>query len=265
MLENEMFRKVIDQFHKKSLYLLFYFQGEPYLNPRFLEMVNYSSSKKMYTATSTNGHYLDEENAKHTVESGLSRLIISIDGTTQEVYEQYRVGGNLEKVLEGARRIIKWKKKLRSSTPQVVFQFLVVRPNQHQIIEAEKMAGEIGVDKIVFKTAQIYDYKKGSDLIPTLKKYSRYTLKGDNTYVIKNKLENHCWRLWHSTVITWDGKMLPCCFDKDAHYKMGDLRKDRFGYLWKSKGYMEFRKSVLFSRKEIDICTNCTEGLKVFS
>ena len=90
------------------MYLVFYFQGEPYLNPQFLDMVKYASGKKIYTATSTNAHYLNEANAKKTIESGLDRLIISIDGTTQDVYQQYRVGGNLEKVLEGARNVVKW-------------------------------------------------------------------------------------------------------------------------------------------------------------
>ena len=110
------------------MYMLFYFQGEPFLNPRSIEMIRYASSKRIYTATSTNAHYLDDESARQTVESGLDRLVISIDGTTQETYQQYRIGGSLQKVLNGARNVIEWKKKLKSSTPYVVFQFLVVRP-----------------------------------------------------------------------------------------------------------------------------------------
>src|SRR5688500_14206382 len=83
MLQKDFFRETIDQLHKELLYLVFYFQGEPYLNPAFLDMVQYASSKKIYTATSTNAHYLTDAAAKKTVESGLDRLIISIDGTTQ--------------------------------------------------------------------------------------------------------------------------------------------------------------------------------------
>ena len=94
MLQKDFFSETIDQLHKELFYLVFYFQGEPYLNPGFLDMVKYAASKKIYTATSTNAHYLTDENAKRTVESGLDRLIISIDGTTQETYQQYRVGGN---------------------------------------------------------------------------------------------------------------------------------------------------------------------------
>src|ERR1044071_3289091 len=125
MLQKNFFRDTIDQLHKELLYLVFYFQGEPYLNPDFLEMVKYASSKKIYTATSTNAHYLNDDNARRTIESGLDRLIISIDGTTQDVYQQYRRGGRLNKVLEGAKNIVKWKRELKSKTPFVIFQFLV--------------------------------------------------------------------------------------------------------------------------------------------
>src|SRR5437868_5715988 len=133
MLEEDLFKKTIDELHKTLIYLIFYFQGEPFLNPKFLDLVAYASSKGIYTATSTNAHYLNDSNAKKTVESGLDRLIISIDGTTQDVYQQYRVGGYLDKVMEGAKNIVKWKKQLRSKTPFIVFQFLVVKPNEHQI------------------------------------------------------------------------------------------------------------------------------------
>jgi MoaA/NifB/PqqE/SkfB family radical SAM enzyme len=129
MLQQDFFKTTIDEIYKELLYLIFYFQGEPFLNPDFLTMVQYASSKGIYTATSTNAHYLTDDVAKRTVESGLDRLIISIDGTTQDVYQQYRVGGNLEKVLQGAKNIVKWKKELNSKTPFVFFQFLVVKPN----------------------------------------------------------------------------------------------------------------------------------------
>ena len=171
MLQQDFFKETIDSIHKDLSYLIFYFQGEPYLNPEFLPMVAYASKKKIYTATSTNAHYLNDEMARKTVESGLDRLIISIDGTTQEVYQQYRIGGKLDKVLEGARNIVKWKKELKSATPFVIFQFLVVRPNEHQIEDVKKLGKEIGVNEVAFKTTQIYDYENGSNLIPTIDYY----------------------------------------------------------------------------------------------
>lgn len=266
MLEKNFFRDTIDQLSKELLYLIFYFQGEPYLNPEFLEMVQYASKKGIYTATSTNAHYLNDANAKKTVESGLDRLIISIDGTTQDVYEQYRVGGKLEKVLEGTRNIMKWKKELKSKTPFVFFQFLVVKPNEHQIENIKQLAKEIGVDDVRFKTAQVYDYENDpNNLIPTIDKYSRYKKNKKGEFEFKNSLDNHCWRLWHATVITWDGLVVPCCFDKDAQHRLGDLKGMPFKEIWHNKEYVNFRKSILQSRSNIDICANCSEGTKVWS
>jgi len=266
MLKNDFFQETIDQLAPDLLYLVFYFQGEPYLNPDFLDMVKYAAQKKIYTATSTNAHYLTDQNAKRTIESGLDRLIISIDGSTQEVYEQYRVGGNLEKVLEGARRIVKWKKALKSKTPFIFFQFLVVKPNEHQLEDIQKLADEVGVDEVRFKTAQVYDYEKDPNkLIPQNEKFSRYKKNEQGDYEFKNALDNHCWRLWHATVITWDGLVVPCCFDKDAQYKMGDLKGKPFKEIWQDKEYVQFRKQILQSRRNIDICANCSEGTKVWN
>jgi radical SAM protein with 4Fe4S-binding SPASM domain len=265
MLQKSFFEQTIDDIHKDILYLIFYFQGEPFLNPEFLAMVKYAAQKKIYTATSTNAHYLTEEKAKQTVESGLDRLIISIDGTTQDVYQQYRVGGNLEKVIAGAKNIVKWKKELNSKTPFVVFQFLVVKPNEHQLEEVKQLAKEVGVDDVWFKTAQVYDYENDpNQLIPTLNKYSRYKKNADGTYAAKNKLQNHCWKLWHANVITWDGLVVPCCFDKDAMHQLGNLNMQSFKEVWQNDNYKQFRKELMTSRKNIDICANCSEGLKVW-
>lgn len=264
MLDNQFFRQTIDELHKELLYLIFYFQGEPYLNTAFLDMVKYASSKGIYTATSTNAHYLTDANARKTVESGLDRLIISIDGTTQDVYTQYRVGGHLDKVIAGAKNIVKWKKELKSKKPFVFFQFLVVKPNEHQIGDIKKLAAEIGVDEVRFKTAQVYDYEEGNRLIPTIDKYSRYHRNDDGTYSIKNKLSDHCWRLWHSPVITWDGLVVPCCFDKDATHRLGDLKSSNFKTLWHNDNYVRFRSQIIKGRKHIDICANCSEGTKVW-
>ena len=264
MLQEDLFKQTIDELHETLLYLIFYFQGEPYLHPQFIDLVQYAAQKGIYTATSTNAHYLTDAAARKTVESGLDRLIISIDGTTQDTYQQYRVGGKLEKVLEGTRNIIKWKKQLNSKTPHVVFQFLVVKPNEHQIAEVQQLAKELGVDEVGLKTAQIYDYEQGSELIPTIDKYARYAKQTDGTYRIKNKFIDHCWKMWHSCVITWDGLVVPCCFDKDAHYRLGDLKAQTFSELWQSKPYQDFRKSLIRSRSEIEMCKNCTEGTKVW-
>lgn len=265
MLDQLLFEKIINEISSSLSYLIFYFQGEPYLHPQFLDMVRMASSKGIYTATSTNAHYLDEARARETITSGLDRLIISIDGTSQDTYASYRIGGKLDKVIEGTRTLLRLRKEMRSATPHVVFQFLVVKPNEHQVPEVYALAKDLGVDNVWLKTAQIYDFKNGSPLIPEKEEFSRYRKLPDGTYAIKNQLLDHCWKMWHSCVITWDGRVVPCCFDKDAHHVMGDLKEQSFREIWFSKEYDSFRATLLRSRAEIEMCRNCTEGTKVWA
>ena len=165
-LKSDSFDRLVTQLEKELIYLTFYFQGEPFINPDFLGMVKTASSRGIYTSTSTNAHFLNEETAIKTIQSGLDRLIISIDGTTQEIYEMYRKEGNLQKAIEGTRQVVAQKKRLNSQTPHIIIQFLVVRHNEHQINDVFDLANELGVDEVRLKTAQVYDYEKGNDLFP---------------------------------------------------------------------------------------------------
>lgn len=261
----ENFKKIIDQYAHKAFFLNLYFQGEPFLNPAFNGLVQYAHQKRIHTSTSTNAHYLTESMSMEVVKSGLDRLIISIDGTTQDTYEQYRVGGSLQKVKAGIENILRAKQKMKSKTPYVVLQFLVVKPNEHQIQEVQAFGRESGVDEVKLKTAQIYDYQNGNHLIPTLEKYARYIKQPNGQYRLKHQLKDECWKMWHSNVVTWDGDVVPCCFDKDAKYVMGNILLEPLGVVWNSPKYQAFRKQIWAGREQIDICQNCTQGAKVFS
>ncbi|MBW7845202.1 MAG: SPASM domain-containing protein [Bacteroidia bacterium] len=265
MLDFELYKKVIDETYQELVWLILYFQGEPFLNKQFLDFVRYADKKNIYTVTSSNSQYFTDELARKTVESGLDRLIISIDGTTQETYGKYRIGGKVEKVIEGTKNLLAWKQKLNSKTPHIIWQFIVFKHNEHQLPEIKKLAKEIGVDELGIKTAQIYDYQTSDSFIPENTKLSRYKKDEYGKYQIKNKLLNHCWRMWRGSVITWDGLVVPCCFDKDAKHRFGDVKTQTFDEVWKSERYQKFRKAILKSRKEIDICKNCTEGTKVWN
>ncbi len=264
MLKTSTYETIIEQIYKKTAYITLYFQGEPYLNNQFLEMVQFANQKKLYTATSTNAHYLTVENCKKTIESGLDRLIISIDGIDQEAYGKYRIGGRLDKVLEGTKNLVEQKKLHKAKTPHIIWQFIVFKHNEHQLDDIKQLAKTYQVDELSIKTAQIYDYETGNDLIPENEELSRYK-KSENLFEIKNKLLNHCWKLWSSCVFTWDGKVVPCCFDKDATHQLGEIKNNSFEEIWQGKQYHQFRTQILKGRKHIDICKNCSEGTKVWS
>ncbi len=266
-----IFRSFIDQASPALSYLTLYFQGEPYLNRDLFDMTSYARNRGIFVTTSTNGHFLDPENAEKTVLSGLNRLIISVDGTTQESYEQYRIGGVLETVIKGIRNLAEARKRLQRKNPRIIIQFLVLRSNEHQINDIRKKVKEWGGDKLELKTAQFYDYEQGNPLMPKGRRFSRYAERASggagrtssNLQIFKftNPLPNHCFRMWSSCVVTWDGKVVPCCYDKDAEHVLGDLTVTPFREIWKSGVYNSFRKRILDNRKSIGICTNCMEGM----
>lgn len=264
-LDTAAHEKMLASIGKQTFYINYYFQGEPFIHPAFLELIASAHQRNIYTATSTNAHFITAKNAKAIVQSGLDRLIISIDGLTQATYEQYRVHGKLEKVIAGTKHMVEAKKSLNSKTPHLIFQFLVVKPNEHEIPAVFKLAKELDVDEVRLKTAQLYDYENGNPLLPENEKYARYKLGKDGKYHPKYKLVDQCWRMWSSTVLTWDGKVVPCCFDKDAKHVLGDVTKTPFSTIWKSAQYTNFRKAVFTNRQAIDICKNCSEGTKVWA
>jgi radical SAM protein with 4Fe4S-binding SPASM domain len=235
-----------------------YFQGEPLLHPEFPSFLH--QARKVYKTISTNGHFLTETIAKEIVKSGRGKIIISMDGLDQETYSLYRTNGDLERVMEGLNNISQARKKYKSVF-NIEVQMLVNRFNEHQVEEFRKFARELGV-KPVLKTMQIYDTEAYSRWLPESERFRRYSeVAGE--YRIKSDLPNRCSRLWFVPVITWDGRVLPCCFDKDATYVMGDLGSSTFRDIWKGEKYRKFRRAVLSERNKFDICRNCTSGIRL--
>jgi len=226
------------------------------LHPSFFSFLKKAGG--IYTTVSTNGHFLSEENANKLATSGLNNLIISLDGLDQQAYSSYRVNGNIDLVLQGIKNVADAKRK-NSSKLKLTIQVLINRNNEHQIKQIRNYARAMKAN-LRFKSMQIIDEKSFEQWLPTDRQYSRYEMKGGQ-YTIKNRMPDKCARLWFNPVITWDGKVLPCCFDKDAHHVMGDLNEDSFKDIWNGPKYRLFRKEIFSERKMIEICRNCTSGL----
>ncbi len=257
----ELYHQFLEEKWRDLIYLNFYFQGEPFLNKQLPNMIRDAADKRIYTSVSTNANLINEVLAEKIVLSGLNRLIISIDGTTQESYEQYRKGGRLDKVLKATEYIQKYKKKHKSIYPKIVFQFLVFRHNENEIQSIKTLAEKYKIDKLELKTAQIYDFENKEELIPTIDRYSRYRKNEKGEWVIKNKLNHKCWRMWHSSVITQNGDVVPCCFDKDADFQYGNINETSLKTAEKSTNYKNFRQLIQDKRSKIEMCKNCTEGM----
>jgi radical SAM protein with 4Fe4S-binding SPASM domain len=256
-MDIELFKKVMKELAPFLYNVNLYFQGEPMLHPLFFSFIE--NCTKPQTVVSTNGHFLSEENSDKIVRSGLNKLIISIDGMDQETYSAYRVNGSVKSVVEGLKNVAR-AKNAHTSSLKIEIQFLVNRHNEHQIPQIRQLAKSVNAS-LGLKSMQIIDKEVIASWLPSDRRFKRYKMK-DEGYVIKNSLPDRCARLWFNPVITWDGKVVPCCFDKNAEYIMGDLNYDSFREIWNGPKYRIFRKSILSGRKTIEICRNCTSGLK---
>jgi radical SAM protein with 4Fe4S-binding SPASM domain len=261
-MELSLYKKIINELAPSLMYINLYFQGEPLLHPGIFEMIAEAKKKRIYTIISTNGHFLNARNSMKIIESKLDRLLVCVDGMTQDVYEKYRKKGNVKKVITGIETLVKCKKSQKSANPHIIIQSLVTRHNQRQLGEMKKFFKHLGANQVSFKSIQVTNPEKENTLIPTKGKYSRYRISDKGNYIIKNRLPDKCWRIWGSTVITYNGMVIPCCFDKDASHVFGNIYESSIKEIWKNGKYNEFRKNVLASRKNIGICCNCTEGLK---
>lgn len=254
-----LFKKVIDEVQPHAFYLTLYFQGEPLLNPDFCEMVRYAKQHQFYVCTSTNAHLLTAEMAENIVASGIDKVIVSLDGATQESYAIYRKNGNLQQVLKGIQNLVEAKNKQVTYMPYIEVQTIVFSFNEHELSILKELSNTLGADAFVIKTAQLYNYQSGHSLMPKSSRYSRYVAQADGTYRLKKRQRNRCLRCMNTAVVTWDGLLLPCCFDKDTRYAYGSIAHQSFAAVYTNAQARTFRQQVFQHRNAIEICTNCSE------
>lgn len=242
------------QLHKPhAFYCNLYFQGEPFLNPDIFDTIKTTVSANYYTVISTNGHFLKEDQCHKIIESGLHRIIISLDGTDTESYQSYRAGGSFEAVTRGIQRLASLKKKKGSSYPYLVIQFLVNKTNEHQLDHARTLSRNLGADELQFKSMQIYSSKGMSEFLPVKKQFRRYDNAGG---LVKKSIS--CFRLWSHMVYTSDGEAVVCCYDKEPNHPLGN-REENSMDIWRSERLQNFRERILKGIDTPEICTNCGE------
>jgi radical SAM protein with 4Fe4S-binding SPASM domain len=263
-----IFERVLEQVQSTAHTMQFYFQGEPLLNKQLPEMIAMAHQVGLYTIVSTNAQALSRSTAEALVNSGLNRIIVSIDGFSEESYAAYRVGGSLQKALEGLKHIANAKAEFHSRI-RIELQVLRLKSNEHEWGWIKKNYKELGATHLVFKTAQLYDFEHGHPLMPTDERYSRYRKTADGTYVHKkaSRLSPYCLfasspckRLWSGCVITTSGDVLPCCYDKNHRHAYGNITQESLAEIYHSTKANALRRCVLRHQGEpLEMCKNCNQ------
>jgi len=126
-------------------------RGEPLLHPQLEGIVADTKARTAAkTRLSTNGSLVTESRARRLLDAGLDLIIFAVDGLTQQTYAAYREGGRLATVTANLRRLCELKHRGGYAT-RVVFQFIPMAANEHEVPQVADFAYELGVDVVKLK------------------------------------------------------------------------------------------------------------------
>jgi radical SAM protein with 4Fe4S-binding SPASM domain len=245
---------------------LFYL-GEPLLCPELPEMIEYARAHRMRVAVSTNMNRLDVAMADRLIDSGVDDLIVSLDGATPEVYEHYRIGGNLSQVLANVTVLLDRKRERDAENPNVRLQCVVFRHNEHELPAVKALGEQLGVEVFVRQgilggCGHSPPVKKDMALAQEwLTRNPEYHDEYDYFSDAPTLKQGACPYLWKVVTINYDGSVLPCCWAYDNRHRFGNLLEQDFAEIWNNEYFRSARR--LFGRGRIGqamprtICAQC--------
>jgi len=265
----EHFKRVMDEVAPYTNTLLFYFMGEPFLNKSSYDMIRYAKEKGIYVATSTNGDFVDPQ---RLVDCGVDLVYFQIGGMTQKTHETYRVASHLDKILPNLGAAIAAKRQkygsrlegeeYRRAAPEIAVGLIVMKHNEHEIPEFLDWGNRIGADRVNIVPPVVRTVAQGRQLLPNDSKFWVYdydAFQSDGVLEPKPSHHNDCTLIWNSTVITWNGDVVPCCRDPRGKFVMGNVFETPLKQIWNNKKYRAFRKRILTNQSSVGICRLCTE------
>lgn len=254
------FRHIIDQVKGYVRTAGLYFFGESLLHPDIFEMVRYCISNGIVPRITTNGMFIDKHIDK-IIASGLPALIIAIDGYNAKLHERYRIGSDFNRIVSGIKTLNKRKKELGSSKPSIFIQSLAFGYNDEE--KMKSLTKEIGADGLKMKAPRLTDYRHEFDadkyrgFLPKENKNRR--VNGMNEVPFAKDMK-YCAYL-RNPVITWDGMVMPCCFDWLGQEVLGNIFEKNLLAILRSKRSRKVLKG--YFDKKLSICGPC-DGLYTF-
>jgi MoaA/NifB/PqqE/SkfB family radical SAM enzyme len=242
--------------------------GEIFLNPELKKIIKFAYEKNI-GLKATNGANLndvDDELLEYLVKYKFRRLLVSIDGASNETYKIYRKGGNFNKVIENIKKINNYKKVHGSEYPKLMWQFVIFGHNEHELEAARSMAKELGmifIPKLNWNAS--YSPIKDKDYVSDHSGLGAATKK---EFEQKHKISYTvpCFQLWNAPQINWDGKLLGCF--KNYWQDFGNVFDSGLKELLDSERYEYAKRMILGKEKAMrdDIpCSRCSQYLEHFA
>ncbi|RPI58654.1 MAG: radical SAM protein, partial [Chloroflexi bacterium] len=234
-------RGIVDEIAPYTYRIELYNWGEPLLHHEIVEMIRYASDKRIAVGLSSNLNRLEPETARHLVRSGLSQLVVSIDGASQETYAAYRRQGQLDRVLANLRLLLDARREAGSDRPFIIWRMLVGKHNEKDVEAVRQLAREMGVDGFVTDVLYVdtRDPQQIQEWLPTNERYRPASYRKEQP---RNQWA--CNDLWESMVINWDGGVAPCCWLHDPRFDFGNAITATVRAVWNSPHYVSARRTV---------------------
>ena len=230
---------IIDQVCPRSLQASFHHFGEPLLNDDFYGACRYAVAKGLWTVIHSNLSLAADDLAPKLVASRLCQLVVSCDGATQEVYEQYRVGGDVERVFRNIEAVVAERRRRDTPFPWITAQFLIFDHNWHEMEAFHERALAAGADDVLFLPGCRNGTPK-SGRVGAEEVFSLAQLQW-----IPRQSPRLCGLLWDHPIITYDGGLYPCCFsyrDQDLFVTPAESKAKSFLDLWNCPAYRQARQ-----------------------
>ena len=243
----EFFKEIIDYSVKKGTRAIkLNYINEPLIRNDLIKFIDYAKLKGILDIYfSTNGILLKKEFSKKLIESGLTRIQISIDAFTQDTYNKVRPGGDLNKIIENVNNFLSLKKELNADTPLVRVNFVKTELNEHEL----DTFVELWKDKV--DMIGIQEFVKPTKVTHSIK--SKKTIKKKNF---------KCSFPFKQLVINNEKEVLPCCTFWGEELKLQKINKpEDLLNAWQSEKMKYIRKKHLEGKyQEIPQCRNCIDG-----
>lgn len=186
--------------------------GEIFLNPDLKKIIEYAYMKNvcLQAYSGCNFNDVSDDMLECLVDNKFSGLTVSIDGVTQKAYSAYRRNGNVNKVFDNLRKLIAIKEEKSSKYPRIIWQYIIMESSETEIIEAKKIAEDLGIS-IFFKLTWDSSYiPKNPEIIKKETGLDCFTEK-EYTDKYKEVYLSSCCELFECPTINWDGRLLGCC------------------------------------------------------
>ena len=215
--------------------------NEPLMYRNLIEVIEYASKLKFQDIYFlTNGSPLTEKKAEALIKSGLTRIMISLDAHSADVFEKIRRRKDYEKIKNNILNFIKKREELNSKLPLVRTSFLVTDINKHQVNDFI----EYWSDKADFIAIQNLMSDESSEV--------------KNLKNIENLKGYRCNMPLFRLSIKADGRITPCCVFDGNLLTMGDIQKVSLKELWNSQKMKKFQDMHWdYSWDKNPVCKQC--------